>query len=155
MSTREAIIERVREIAQPILDSLGLELVEVVYSSGGRKGLLRVFIDKSGGVTLEDCEKASQYLGHALDVEDTIPISYTLEVSSPGLDRPLKRREDFLRSVGKLVRVRTHEPIDRDRHFIGRLTATGESSIEMILESGKVLVIPFEEIAAARLEVEF
>jgi ribosome maturation factor RimP len=153
--TREAIIERVKGIAQPILDSLGLELVDVFYSGGGRKGLLRVFIDKSGGVTLEDCEKVSQYLGHALDVEDPIPMSYTLEVSSPGLDRPLKRREDFQRSVGKLVRIRTHEPIDGNHSFIGRLTAAGESGIELILEHGKVLRIPFEGIAAARLEIEF
>ncbi len=153
--SREAIIQRVTEIARPILDSLGLELVEVGYSSGGRKGLLRVFIDKSEGVTLEDCEKVSQYLGHALDVEDPIPNSYTLEVSSPGLDRPLKRREDFTRSVGKLVRIKTLRPIEHDHTFIGRLTAVGESSIEIVMDNGKVLAIPFEEIAAARLEVEF
>ena len=151
MMSREAIIQRVTEIARPILDSLGLELVEVGYSSGGRKGLLRVFIDKNDGVTLEDCEKVSQYLGHALDVEDPILVSYTLEVSSPGLDRPLKRREDFVRSVGKLVRVKTLQPIDRDHTFVGRLTAAGESSIEIVMDNGKVLAIPFEEIAAARL----
>ncbi len=152
---RETIIQRVTEIAKPILDSLGLELVEVGYSSGGRKGLLRVFIDRGEGVTLGDCEKVSQYLGHALDVEDPIPNSYTLEVSSPGLDRPLKRREDFARSVGKLVRIRTLQPIDHDHTFIGRLTAAGESSIEIMMENGKVRVVPFGEIAAARLEVEF
>ena len=152
---RDKIIQRVKEIAQPILNSLGLELVDVAYSSGGQKGLLRVYIDKGSGVTLEDCEKVSQYLGHALDVEDPIPISYTLEVSSPGLDRPLKRPEDFLRSVGKLVRIRTHEPIDQDRNFMGRLSTAGESGIELILENGKILIIPFEKIAAARLEIEF
>jgi ribosome maturation factor RimP len=153
--SREAIIQRVTEIAKPILDSLGLELVEVGYFSGGRKGLLRIFIDKSEGVTLEDCERVSQYLGHALDVEDPIAISYTMEVSSPGLDRPLKRREDFVRSVGKLVRVRTLQPIDRDHTFVGRLTATGDSSIEIVMTNGKALLIPFEEIATARLEIEF
>jgi ribosome maturation factor RimP len=155
MIFREEIIQRVAEIARPILDSLGLELVEVGYSSGGQKGLLRVFIDKGEGVTLEDCEKVSQYLGHALDVEDPIPNAYTLEVSSPGLDRPLKRPEDFARSVGKLVRIKTLRPIEFDYTFIGRLTAVGESSIEIMMDNGKVLMIPYGEIAAARLEVEF
>jgi ribosome maturation factor RimP len=155
MISRETIIQRVTEIAQPILNSLGLELVEVGYSSGGRKGLLRVFIDKSEGVTLDDCEKVSQYLGHALDVEDPIPNPYTLEVSSPGLDRPLKRREDFTRNVGKLVRIKTLKPIHYDHTFIGRLTDVGESDIQITMTNGKVLAIPFQEIAAARLEVEF
>src|SRR3972149_7688916 len=153
--SRDAIIERIKEIAQPILDSLGLELVEVVYSQGRGKGILRVFIDKREGVTLEDCEKVSQYLGHALDVQDPIPISYTLEVSSPGLDRPLKLREDFMRHVGKLVRIKTFQPIDHDHTFIGRLAAAGEASIEIVMTNGKALVIPFEKIAAARLARKF
>ena len=153
--SREVIIERIREIAQPILDSLGLELVEVEFSRGHGKGMLRLFIDKQGGVTLEDCEKVSQFLGHALDVQDPIPISYTLEVSSPGLDRPLKRPEDFTRHIGKLVKIKTLQPIDHDQSFIGRLAAAGGSSIEIIMENGKGLVIPFEKIAAARLEIEF
>jgi ribosome maturation factor RimP len=155
MISREAIIQRVIEIARPILDSLMLELVDVSYSSGGRKGLLRVFIDKSEGVTLEDCEKVSQYLGPALDVEDPIPHAYTLEVSSPGLDRPLKRREDFTRSIGKRVRVKTLKPIEYNHTLIGRLTAAGEAGIEIVMDNGKVVAIPFEEISAARLEVEF
>lgn len=155
MGSRETIVQRVTEIARPILDSMGLELVEVVYSSGGRKGLLRVFIDKKEGVTLEDCTRVSEYLGHALDVEDPIPVSYTLEVSSPGLDRPFKSREDFVRSLGKLVKVKTLEPIDRDRSFVGRLSAIEETGIQMTLTNGRRVLIPFDKIASARLEVEF
>jgi len=155
MGLRETIVQRVTEITRPILDSMGLELVEVVYSSGGQKGLLRVFIDKKEGVTLEDCTRVSEYLSHALDVEDPIPVSYTLEVSSPGLDRPLKRREDFVRSLGKLVKVKTLEPIDKDRSLIGRLSAIEETGIRMLLTNGRLVLIPFDKIASARLEVEF
>ncbi len=155
MGSRETIVQRVTELARPILDSMGLELVEVVYSGGGQRGLLRVFIDKREGVTLEDCARVSEYLGHALDVEDPIPVSYTLEVSSPGLDRPLKSREDFVRSLGKLVKVKTLEPIDRNRSFVGRLSAIEETGIQMALTNGRLVLIPFDKIASARLEVEF
>jgi ribosome maturation factor RimP len=155
MLSREAIIQRVNEIAKPILDSMGIELVEVVYAGGGRGGLLRVFIDKPEGVSLNDCEKVSHFLGHALDVEDPISVSYTLEVSSPGLDRPLKRKEDYRRSIGKLVRVKTLQPIGGEYRFIGRLAGAGESQIEVVLPDGRAVTIPFEGISSARLEVEF
>lgn len=155
MISREAIIERVQEIASPILDSMGLELIEVVYSGSGRRGLLRVFIDKEGGVTLEDCERVSEFLSRALDVADPIPISYTLEVSSPGLDRPLKRQHDFVRSVGKLVKIKTTEPIDHQWSIVGRLLNVGEAGVQLIVGAERILEIPFEKISAARLEVEF
>src|SRR5256886_7281468 len=110
--TRDAppLAERVRAIAAPIIRALALELVEVQCAGHGTRTVIRVFVDKPGGVVVGDCEQVHLSLGHALDVEDPIPHAYTLEVSSPGLDRPLRRREDFQRSVGKLVSVKLRRP---------------------------------------------
>lgn len=153
--SREGILQRVTEIAKPILDFMGLELADVKYAVGGRKGILRVFIDRAEGVTLDDCERVSRHLGHALDVEDPIPSPYVLEVSSPGLDRPLRHREDFHRFAGRLVRVKTARPVEGQRLLIGRLSAVGESGIEMTVGKERAVRIAFEDIEAARLEVEF
>lgn len=152
---RTVLIDKVKQIAEPMLRSLGLELVEVEYAGSPRSGILRVFIDKQAGVTLEDCEKVSRYLGQALDVEDPIPHHYTFEVSSPGLDRPLKRREDFLKSIGKKIKVKTRDLIENQKVFSGRLTGFNDDQAALLLESGREYRIPFEQIAQARLEVEF
>ncbi len=153
--SRENIIQLVQKTVQPVLDSLGLELVEVVFGFGGRSALLRLFIDKPDGVTLNDCERVSRFLGTALDVEDPILTRYTLEVSSPGLDRPLKKQDDFRRFQGKLVRIKTHEPVEGQQLLIGRLADYEESGIQIILKEGKTVKIPFQNIEKARLEVEF
>lgn len=154
---RTVLVDRVKEIAEPMLRSLGLELVEVEYAGSARSGTLRVFIDKQGGVTLDDCEKVSRYLSQALDVDDPIPHHYTFEVSSPGLDRPLKKRDDFSRSIGKKVKVKTSAPIENQKVFTGRLADFKEEKVTLYLEEGKgkAIEIPFDQITQARLEVEF
>jgi len=154
---RAVLIDKVKQIAEPMLRSLGLELVEVEYAGSQRGGILRVFIDKQEGVTLDDCEKVSRYLGQALDIDDPIPHHYTFEVSSPGLDRPLKKRDDFVRSIGKKVKVKTSAPIDNQKVFTGRLAEFKEEKVTLQLEGGKgkEIKIPLEQIAQARLEVEF
>lgn len=154
---RAVLVDKVKQIAEPMLQSLGLELVEVEYAGSERGGTLRVFIDKQAGVTLDDCEKVSRYLGQALDVDDPIPHRYTFEVSSPGLDRPLRKRDDFVRSIGKKVKVKTSAPIDNQKVFTGRLADFNEERVTLHLEGGKgkEIEIPFDQIAQARLEVEF
>jgi ribosome maturation factor RimP len=117
-------LDRVREIAQRVAASSGLELVEVEMRGGGNKRMLRITIDKSAGVTHEDCANLSRELGTILDVEDAVPGgSYVLEVSSPGLDRKLVRPEDYQRFTGSRIKLTTHDPVNGNRYFEGRLEA--------------------------------
>ena len=115
-------IERVREIAERVAASAGLEVVECEMRGAGKARMLRIFIDKPGGVTHEDCANLSREVGTILDVEDVVPGgSYTLEVSSPGLDRKLSRAQDFARFTGSRVKLTTRNPVNGNRHFEGRL----------------------------------
>lgn len=147
--------EKVRDIAKPIVDSLGYELIDVEYLAGGNRAKLRLFIDKEGGVTLDDCEKASRYVGYALDVEDPMPTPYVLEVSSPGLDRPLKKPSDYERYIGRLVKIKTKVPVNNQMVFIGRLSGIINQKVEIKLDGEKDLSISLDDIRLARLEVEF
>jgi ribosome maturation factor RimP len=152
---RHAIVERVRGAAHPILSSMGLELIDVEPLGGNGRILLRVFIDKPGGVTLEDCAQASIHIGHALDVADPVPGPYTLEVSSPGLDRPLKKIEDYRRSKGKLIRVKFAQSQDGQWVMTGRLMESDPEGIELEMAGGDRRRVRFEEIKQARLELEW
>ena len=115
-------VDRVREIAERVAASTGLEIVEVELRGGGKARMLRIFIDKSGGVTHEDCANLSREVGTILDVEDVIPGgSYLLEVSSPGLDRKLTRPADYERFTGSRVKLTTRQPVNGSHHFEGRL----------------------------------
>ena len=148
--------EQIRHILAPILDSAGLSLWDLEFQKQGPKWLLRVYIDReSGGVTLDDCEGVSRDLGTALDVEDIIPHSYTLEVSSPGLDRLLSRPEHFIRFTGSDIKVKTYQPINGHKVFHGKLLRMVENSIRVGLDKGTVLEIPLTNIAKASLEVAF
>ncbi len=147
-------------IALPILESLGMELVDIEFARAGRESVLRLFIDKQGGVTLDDCADVSRELSAILDVEDVIPGHYSLEVSSPGLDRPLKNPADYERFAGCLVRVRTYEALPDDagnkrKIFIGRLVGLVDGNVAMKLSEGQTASIPLEKIAKANLEFEF
>jgi ribosome maturation factor RimP len=115
-------VEQIRQILDPILESLGLDLWDLEFQKQGPKWLLRVYIDREigGGVTLHDCEAVSRDLGTALDVEDIIQHAYTLEVSSPGLDRALSKPEHFVRFSGSAIKVKTYQPIDREKVFRGK-----------------------------------
>jgi ribosome maturation factor RimP len=146
--------ERVRSLAQPILTDRGLELVDVEFRRESRGWILRLYMDRAGGVTLEDCQRVSEELGDHLDVEDVIDHPYSLEVSSPGLDRPLTRESDFVAFAGKAARITTHEAIEGQRNFRGRLAGLAEGVVLLDLPDGRRVRIPRGIIAKARLEVE-
>ncbi len=146
----------VRQLLNPILTSLGLSLWDLEFQKQGPKWLLRIYIDReSGGVTLNDCETVSRDLSAALDVEDFISHAYTLEVSSPGLDRALTKPDHFVRFAGNTVKIKTHQPIEGQKVFRGILRGTADASVKIELETGTVLEIPLNNITKASLEVEF
>ena len=151
----EDLIDRLTALAQPILEEEGLELVELEFKRGSRRSLLRLFIDKPGGVTLDDCSALSSQLGDLLDVEDIIPNRYILEVSSPGADRPLKRPEDYERFLGRLVQVTTRDHVKGLSHFKGRLVDYTDGRVSIDVTSKGQITIGLDEIERARLEVEF
>ncbi len=150
----EKLRSKVREITEPVINALGIELVDIELSNLRGKALLRIYIEKEGGITIDDCERVSREVEAALDVEDPIPYSYVLEVSSPGLDRPLKSPGDFKRFAGRNVRVVTREPIGRQTFFAGVITEAGDKEITLLLPKDKRVAIPYETITRARLEVE-
>lgn len=143
----------------PILESMGLELVDIEFGKVGRDAVLRLFIDKEGGVMLDDCADVSRELSMILDVEDVITCNYTLEVSSPGLDRPLKKPSDYERFSGRLIKVRTYEPLQDDKGnkrktFLGKLEGLFDGVIRMTLTEGQSASIPLDRVAKANLEFE-
>ena len=148
----EVIKNKVSRLAKQVADEQEVELFDIKLS-GRDKLLLRVTIDKEGSVTLDDCERFSRSLEAILDVEDLIPVSYTLEVSSPGLDRPLRELKDFEKNVGKLARIVTVEKIEDQNIFIGRISMVNSKSLRLLVNDREI-DIPFEKILRARLEVE-
>ena len=150
----ETVIEQIEAVALPVLDELGLELVEVQYRREQSGWILRLFIDKQDGVNLDDCGRVSREISQLLDIEDFIDQAYNLEVSSPGLNRPLKSMAAFERFVGRLAKIKTTEPIAGEHVFIGKINkAEGESIVLMV--GTKEVTILFSQVAKARLEVEF
>ncbi|MBI5181835.1 MAG: ribosome maturation factor RimP [Nitrospirae bacterium] len=147
--------EAIKDIIIPILSSFGIELVDLEYKKSGHKWFLRVFIDKKDGVALDDCEKVSTHISQVLDVEDIIPHTYILEVSSPGLDRPLKKTEDYQREKGKLVRINTFGSINNQKIFIGRILDIESGNVKIEEDKLGKMEIPLSNIAKARLEIEF
>jgi len=127
-------IDRIRDIAERVATSAGLEVVECEMHGAGNARMLRIFIDKPAGVTHEDCANFSREVGTILDVEDVVTGgSYTLEVSSPGLDRGLSRARDFEKSVGNRMKVTTRDPVNGSRHFDGRLESFREGRLTLAL----------------------
>jgi ribosome maturation factor RimP len=147
-------VEQVRGVADRVAGSRGLEVVEIELRGGGKARMLRVFIDKPGGVTHEDCAEFSRELGTILDVEDIVPgNSYLLEVSSPGLDRKLFRPADFERFTGSRIKLTTRNPLNGNRHFEGKLERFENGRLTIDVSSGRKKARP-EETAAQELEVD-
>ena len=140
-------------LVKPVLDDLGIELYSLQIPGVKGRGLLRVFIEKEGGVTIDDCQRVSREIEAILDVEDPMPGPFTLEVSSPGLDRPLKRPEDFKRFSGQTARVVTLEPVENQKFFIGKILEAGDDEMIMLLPKDRQVVIAYKKISRARLEV--
>jgi ribosome maturation factor RimP len=158
-------VERVREIAERVASSSGLEIVEIEFLGGGKARMLRVFLDKASagtdplaGVTHEDCANFSREFGTILDVEDVMPGSYTLEVSSPGLDRKLIKSADFTRFTGSRLKLSTRQPVgvNKNRHFEGRLESfkDGRLTLDLSVASHKSRK-KMGSVAGEKIEIEF
>ena len=143
-------------MGQRVAAGRGLELVDVELKRQPGGMLVRLYVDKPGGIGLDDLQSLSEEVGAILDVEDPVASSYTLEVSSPGLDRPLKTEADYTRFVGKLAKLSSYEPVEGRRHWTGRLVSADGGVIEIALEKegGRICRVPFAKIAHGRLEVE-
>ncbi len=148
------MVDRVREIVEPIIQSEGMELLDLEYRREHRGRVLRLFIDREGGVTLSDCASISQEVDRNLDVAGIPSEPYTLEVSSPGLTRPLRAEADFRRFTNRLIKLRTAVSIDDRKNFKGKLLGCHDGLIE-IEEKDRVIEIPLSQIIKANLEVEF
>jgi len=134
----QPVADRLHEIISPILWTLGLELVDVVCAGQGPRSVVRVLIDKSDGVSIADCEQAHKVLGPALDVADPFPHAYTLEVSSPGLDRPFKRSQDYKRAIGKEVTFKLRQPLEGQWRITGRLMQVDEQAVVLTVAAMRI-----------------
>jgi ribosome maturation factor RimP len=165
---REAVIEKVKEIAERAGAKEGIEVVDVELVGGGRNRVLRIFIDRPPapgqavdpnapqGVTHADCELISQHVGTVLDVEDVIPGgSYTLEVSSPGVERKLTKPRDFERFVGQKVKVALRQPVENQRHWVGALKGFESGMVTIEPAPGKSIQFPLEQVEKANLKFEW
>lgn len=155
MSGKLSLLDRVRSLALPICDQLGLTLVDEEYVKENGRYILRLTIDKEGGVTFDDCQALSQAVSPQLDEENIIKNSYILEVASPGVERPLKKDRDFVTFRGRLVRITTYAPIGDKKAFIGTLLGKFDDTVQLELREGERVSIPSEMIAKARLYVDW
>lgn len=146
--------EEVERLVFPILEEEGMELVDIEYKMGRGRGILRLYIDKPGGVKIDDCERVSKRIDPILDRSDIIGGHYLLEVSSPGLDRPLKREKDFKRFMGRLIKVKTFSPINNQKTFVGTLKDYKEGVVTLETKEEKIIQISLGNIAKANLEIE-
>ena len=149
-SGTDRIIATIQDFAEPVLVELGLELVEVQFRPEAHGWVLRLFIDKEGGVTIDDCADVSREISAYLEAEDLIEHSYHLEVSSPGLERPLKRLEDFERFSGRKARIKLKEPVGEQRVFVGTLAGVEDQAVSLLVD-GREQRFALNRIARARL----
>ena len=153
MIPREEVVDKIDQAVRPIVEEASLELIEVEFRPTGKRWLLRVYIDKDGGVSIDDCAYVSRELSRLLDVEDIIEHPYVLEVSSPGLTRALKKKEDFERYKGKLCKIVTTIPIEGKIDFKGEIREMSGDVIE-VKDDGKIYQVPLAAIKRAHLELE-
>ncbi len=153
---KTSAIEAVKSIAERVAQREGLELVDAELLGGGKSRVVRIFIDKLGGVTHSDCENVSHQVGTILDVEDVIPGGgYTLEVSSPGVERKLSKPADFERFAGQKAKLHLREPIENSKRVEGTLAGFADGNIRLELESGGLLTIPLEQVEKANLKFDW
>ena len=155
VSKREEYEQKTEELLEPIISELGFELVDVEYVKEGGTWYLRAYIDKPGGITVDDCEAVSRRFSDVLDEKDYIEDSYVFEVSSPGLGRPLKKEKDFARSVGEEVEIRTYRAIDRQKEFTGILKSYDEHTVTIAYEDDTEQTFDRADIALIRLALDF
>jgi len=149
--------QAVREVVlliEPILDEMGIELVDIEYLSEGGRWVLRIYVDRDGGITLDDCVQVSREIEDLIDVKEFFKQPYVLEVSSPGLNRPLKREKDFVRAIGEEVSIRTSAPVGGRRNFKGRLQSFENGMLCVVINDDPFL-IPYEGVEKAHLVYDF
>ena len=146
---------RTESLILPILERKNFELVDVEYVKEGSIWYLRAYIDKEGGITVNDCEEVAREMNVLLDEKDFIPDSYTFEVSSPGLGRPLKKEKDYVRNMGQEIEIRTYRAINRSKEFYGILTAYDKESVTIETEEKETMKFERSEIALIRQAVHF
>ena len=154
MAKRTLITEKVTELIEPVLEPLGFELVDMEYLTRHGRQVLVIYIDREGGITVDDCAMLSRELGDLIDIKEVIDHKYVLEVSSPGVDRPLKKEADFIRVIGKKVKVRMAEPVNGCRNFSGYLKDFKDRVLYLETEGGPVN-LSWLEIDKANLVYEF
>ncbi|MCI5700384.1 MAG: ribosome maturation factor RimP [Lachnospiraceae bacterium] len=155
MGKKETYEAKAEELLTPILEHFGFELVDVEYVKEGSSWYLRGYIDKEGGITVDDCVDVSRIFSDKLDEADFIEDSYIMEISSPGLGRPLKKEKDYVRSMGKELEIRTYRPVERKKEFYGILTAYDTDSVTIEIEDGKNMTFQKSDIALIRLAFDF
>jgi len=148
------LIESIIELTEPVIISEGMELIDIEHRQEQRGWVLRFYIDKEGGVTLHNCSQISEQLGSLLEVKDIIPHRYVLEVSSPGLNRPLKKEEDFIAYTGETIKITTLQPVEQRRNFSGILQGYKDGKVILSAENQEIL-IPFALIAKANIQYRF
>ena len=152
---RTEIVAKTEELVTPIIEENHFELVDVEYVREGANWYLRVYADKEGGINIDDCVLISRALEEKLDAEDFISDAYILEVSSPGLGRPLKKEKDFKRSLGEEVEIRTYRAIDRQKEFVGLLKAYDDSTVTITYEDDTEQTFDRKDIALIRQALDF
>jgi ribosome maturation factor RimP len=150
----ESVKREVNRLIEPIIDEMGFELVNVEYLSEHGRWVLRVYVDEEGGITLDDCARVSREIGNLIDVQDIVPHEYVLEVSSPGLNRPLVREKDFERAVGKKVKLQMVNAVDERRNFTGYLKAFEDGTLHLQMRD-KLVLLPRRHVKKANLVYEF
>ncbi|NLM21463.1 MAG: ribosome maturation factor RimP [Peptococcaceae bacterium] len=150
----KSVLNKVRQLVEPKISELGLELIDAEYVKEGAHWYLRFFIDKDGGVDIDDCAEASQKIGEILDRDNPIPQAYMLEVSSPGIERPLRKREDYEKYKGEMVSVYTTEPFQGYSCFTGYLKGLENDNVFLEYEDQQIL-IPFDLVDRAHITFEF
>lgn len=151
---KPSIHQAVTELIEPVFRRDNIELVDVEYKKTGKAWTLRIFIDKSQGVAVEDCQKISREIEDLIEVHELIPVSYVLEVSSPGLDRSLKKGQDFLRNKGKRIQIKTFSPVSNRKQFSGKIRNFMNETLFLENEEG-ILEVQLDKIAQAKLIIEF
>ncbi len=155
MSRREDYELKTERLLQPILEKRNFDLIDVEYVKEGNTWYLRAFIDKEGGITINDCEAVAREMNPVLDELDYIDGPYTFEVSSPGLGRPLKKEKDYIRNMGKEIEVRTYRPIQHEKEFHGRLAAYDGKTVTIVTQEDVELAFNKSDIALIREALDF
>ncbi len=154
MSVAERVTERVAAIIEPVIQELGFELVDVDFLTDRGRRVLRIYVDTREGITLDECAEVSREVGSLIDLEDLISEQYVLEVSSPGLNRPLRKEKDFIAAMGRKVKVKMRKPLEGRRNFTGMLENFDNGVITLRMENNEI-VLPVAEIERANIVYQF